>query len=420
MFDYALRRLERRQKGFRPEPEECLQNSEDEGTEKCREKDDSHPSNKTATSKKHPTARKSTGGIPKTTASKSTGGIPKATARKSTGGVCKATAFETPNATSTPIGIPKPIIKPRSASRGRRDHSTDFPETMEELWLPHKGVAPPKPGKNTALHSVKLIPWGGEVSYGGKRYSIGNTCNVDNQLQILYTMYKLHNTVHQYLNTSSQSALGTTAGILRGIFYSIEEEDWTLAREQTLFNLMNLTPAYVQTGDLFESEQRFLDAVAGLVPLKQHIICSNPKCVIAGTSDVTPLNGFVARSPELFELFLNTTNNKPQCESCYKQGSSTTSFSWGRYGAPPIFGYPLAQHNYDVLTTEAMIPDHQVILGERYEVVAYTVLQRAHFLTVFLYNGKRYIYDGLSAESIKPWRPFPGDHRVSTIWLKLT
>jgi len=225
----------------------------------------------------------------------------------------------------------------RSTEFTSKGGNPDFPLKSAESWKRNcKNV----PASRSPLHSVTLIPYGGNIRYRGGIIELNNTCNIDNQLQIIYTLYTLHPVVGDYLGRLTADSLA--AGLLLRIFSAIDKKQWSIAREITLFQLMKLQPQVNsdQEWSLFDSEERFLTSIEELTKVKQHHQCTNKACIIPREALISTVQGLVVTSPQCFEEKFNTKQTLAKCEGCNK-GRSTTWLSWPPSGPPLLLPYAL-------------------------------------------------------------------------------
>jgi len=142
-----------------------------------------------------------------------------------------------------------------------------------ESWRNLKPRAP-HPGKKvlSVLHAIPIIPWGGGVTYNSKSYNIFNTCNLDNQMQILYMLYKLFSTCASYIQKFATTGSEVAGELLRS-FDLLNKKKFNDCRTSIFVNVMNTSLAQLRTGDMYGSEQSFLDKISFLVTCLQYRIC---------------------------------------------------------------------------------------------------------------------------------------------------
>jgi len=303
----------------------------------------------------------------------------------------------------------------KKKGKNSRGGNPDFPADSYEQWEKNSS-SQPKEG-HSVINSINLLPYGGQIMHRNTQIRILNSCSVDNQIQILYTVYNLYPTVAQFLKQLHE-ADNLTAGVILRIFASLDHKKYAQAKEIALLQLLRLKPvidAELNGWNLFDSEDRVLMSISDLAKIRQHYECTNPICNISGETVIAFSASMVLHSPlELEEMFNNSQTNKC-CEGCNK-GQSSKWISWLRSGAPILLRFALVDTR-DRGATEDMIPIFYNLLGERYLVKAYTVHIRDHFTTVFKHDSKMYIYDGLTHNSLKRYYTLPSGHRISTVWL---
>lgn len=222
-----------------------------------------------------------------------------------------------------------------------------------------------------------------------------NTCNIDNVLrviiilyldfesnsnsigllQILFVMHSIDRRVRSHIKRFN--VLETPKGIhLMRILSHIEKEEFKEARKITLVNLMELNLSSLQNGDLFNSEEKFLESIHFLVEFEQTYMCPN-NCHLSRTVVASPMDLSI-RSPNLFALML-TTEKESGCDNCSNPDRredgpmAKTTFSWSDSGPPPFLCYAVAYGGNDYPPTEFEVPLAEIILGVKYKLFSYTV-----------------------------------------------
>jgi hypothetical protein len=62
-------------------------------------------------------------------------------------------------------------------------------EKYKEVWGQKKDKGFSRQAKTSALSFMYLIPWWGEIEHNGKSIEITNTYQIDNHIQIIYSLY---------------------------------------------------------------------------------------------------------------------------------------------------------------------------------------------------------------------------------------
>jgi len=141
---------------------------------------------------------------------------------------------------------------------------------------------------HAAINSVTLLPYGGHISYRDSSIKILNSCSLDNQMQIIYTLNHLYPTVAQFFQ-QLENADNLAAGILRRMITFIDQKRFAVAKGVVLLELMRLqTAIYSQFNawNLFESEDRVLCLISDIFKVRQHLSCTYSRCNISGESVV--------------------------------------------------------------------------------------------------------------------------------------
>ncbi|OXA49610.1 CXXC-type zinc finger protein 1 [Folsomia candida] len=292
----------------------------------------------------------------------------------------------------------------------------EVPESQKESWRPKKSKPPPSGIQQTELHHLNRIPWGGFYMFEGKKVSATNTCAIDCQLQIIYTMYKIFPDVREQIK--SYATQGNFAGtILARIFGLLDNESFDEARGLTLKKLMNYSPAILESGDFFDSEEKFLDAIRTLVPIVRRKRCKNSMCNLHDKADQYATEFFVSNLLEAKTKF-NRQIIKCVAGSCKGKFNCEIWYKWPEFGPSAFLTYsvPLPQGNHVFVENDILMRHNMV--DEAFKVFAYSVRRGgAHFYVVFCYNRKKFIYDGLTAGRLLEFKPAPKGHSVSTVWL---
>jgi hypothetical protein len=66
------------------------------------------------------------------------------------------------------------------------------PGRSQESWRDRRNKGPINRSQEAALHSIDRIPYGGSIKLKGVTIHLHNTCNIDNMMQILYSLYKVY------------------------------------------------------------------------------------------------------------------------------------------------------------------------------------------------------------------------------------
>jgi hypothetical protein len=76
------------------------------------------------------------------------------------------------------------------------------PEKAQEMWGDKNNSQPKRKKEESYFHTVPRIPYGGEITFpkSGNKISLHNTCNIDNILQVIFTLYRTHDPSKEYIN----------------------------------------------------------------------------------------------------------------------------------------------------------------------------------------------------------------------------
>jgi len=286
------------------------------------------------------------------------------------------------------------------------------PERSREQWGKKKGKKLPSKIEGL-LEDLPRIPYGGSFVHNGCNVILRNTCNIDNVIQILFTLYKINKATGIWLHRLAQERDSACYFLLRA-FRHLDSSEWAAARKIILVNLLKVGGAELEDGDLYESEDRILQQLGDLFIVVKNITCKNPNCRLPKQIDICPMRDAPVSLPAMIEEAFYCQKTFKKCYLCSYQGL-TEKQQWPAIGPPPFFCYYLNQ--VENVCKEEHLLVSQKILGVEFDLFAYTVLENNHYTTVFLFEGKRYIYNGLKNKTLIKYRPSGPNHSVSTVWL---
>lgn len=263
-----------------------------------------------------------------------------------------------------------------------------MPSSQTEKFKKQKGLNLPPRMTFTALHSLPRLPYGGVIEINGEAVHIHNTCNIDSCLTAVYYLYKTDPATKQYIEKIPESLF------LINAFRAMDREYWSRAREIIFNKMLELHPSLLADNNLFGSETRFLSTISFLITVKQIVTCSNEACPLESVMDLSPFNDFVVNKP------VDITSNYRMGRSAICDGCGWTCRISHRWAGTctPFFCYPIAlgedkeretEEEETQSIVEDMVPSAQKILGDQFNVFAYTVYQAGHFTCVFKVKEKK-------------------------------
>jgi len=75
----------------------------------------------------------------------------------------------------------------------------------------------------------------------------------------------------------------------------------------------------------------------------------------------------------------------------------------------------LAHGGSNSATEKDVLSQHKV-MGQKFELFAYTIQHSSHFYAVIRFAGKKFIYDGARSEKLHAFVPVPPRSKLSTVW----
>lgn len=268
------------------------------------------------------------------------------------------------------------------------------------------------------IQGVKRIPWGGKLQFRNKEVSLDNSCSVDNPLQIMYTLYKLHNGTHDYIKEFSEQNVLNSRSLVNA-FGCIDQGRYNDAKQTILIDVLGYNPHSLRA-DLFGGEERFLKAIKYFMKSYCFRDCQNASCNLNGRTDFYISEGNLATTLDDLTLVYNGTQDDPDCEGCH--GPTRKRYEWAERGPPPfvavVFFQDFDEDGMVVPTPQRFpqVPNVQTIMGTKYKPFAVTVYKDAHFTTIFRYNKTCYMYDGKEPQKLyKAFLPEPSAV-LNTAW----
>lgn len=216
------------------------------------------------------------------------------------------------------------------------ESSSKFPETASENWKAKKQKPPPTSNTQTPLHSIYRLPYGGDISVHGKEVkNLYNTCAIDTQMQILYTMTKMFKDVDDFLWRHHESE---NVKALYRVFEMMDGNNGKLAKQFLLENFLKIEPKVLLSKNLFGSEGRFLDCMSNVIRLTIFRKCENTNCVLPQAEEVYPLSTFYFSDADDFAFKYNVRRLKTcSSGSCKRlKANCQVWYDWPSEGAPPF------------------------------------------------------------------------------------
>jgi len=229
-------------------------------------------------------------------------------------------------------------------------------------------------------------------------------------------IFKLFPNCASYIRNFSETGSPLAADIITS-FQLWNAKKFDECRAIILLDVMKIPYTQIVKGDIYGSEQTFLDAISSFVTCLQYRHCTGVKCPLPPISNVYPSKDFVIRSPRMLEVIYSGKTSSALCDGC-KTPNCETSFNWPTTGCPPFFMYSIA-HGTGTTAVEGDVMPKHTIMGKKYSLFAYTVKSGDHFYAVLNYKGKKYVYDGMNADEILSFRSAPPGHKLSTVWCTL-
>ncbi|CAG7832142.1 unnamed protein product, partial [Allacma fusca] len=204
-------------------------------------------------------------------------------------------------------------------------------------------------------------------------------------------------------------------------------------RAQLLWVLRVLRLPVQECLDMLETERD--NGTKPLKPLfrviEQHSRCQNLDCPDSAQTKLKliSLAEIIARDPGDLRQQLQNGSVKPSaCKIC-QRGCAITYRLANANAPPPILVYTCnsLHQSFDAgnatwsnYSQESLLALDQTIMGNAYKVASYTVHTGNHYFAVLIFNGKKYVYDGMrkKLENRENYN-CPGERAISSVWLAL-
>jgi hypothetical protein len=209
--------------------------------------------------------------------------------------------------------------------------------------------------------------------------NVVNTCSFDNQLQILYVLYKVHGATKEYLNNMVAVQDPVAKQIVK-IFRAIDICDFNEAKRRWIVNVVGKSPSAYGVTDMYDSEEEFVRHTKHFVRMLEIRICNNKKCRNENANKevtVYPSADWVVRTPALFTMYCNVIRHGGRCEYCNTKGLEI-ALKMPDDG-PPHFMLFVIPNVGSKATSDKDVPKEYKVLGYKYYVVAYTMFNSDHF-----------------------------------------
>jgi len=303
----------------------------------------------------------------------------------------------------------RPSTTPTTTPTGRNQSHT-IPEREHESWRASGNAPPPRRLVPNPIEMCNLVPSGGTIRLNGVSYVLSNTCNFDSVLQVLYCLLNTHPTAKAYIQKLSQSNVQKAATVLT-IYKHLTNGNYDAAKVVTVLNLLDLTTDKFNDGNMYGSEERFLNKIAHFIGIVQSSSCTNANCPLEKSDTVYPMKDMILQTPnDAVNIFNSGVTG--DCQGCSSKNVNT-AYKWTSSGAPPFFVFPIT-NTRDV--SEKEISFSQEFMRVSFNLFAYTVHLNDHFQAVIIWGKKKYLYNGSTEPVLSPHKQFNQDHRVSTVW----
>ncbi len=293
------------------------------------------------------------------------------------------------------------------------------PESQKDIW---KGKKKKQPKSESVVDSfdVPLVHWGGKVKINDTIIVIGNSCAMDTTCQILLAMYKKNLRFKEFLDTAAHDQtkekyiLQTLLCFLKG------ESDG--AKTCWLTEALGLTQGVISSKEFYSEAEYGWKALEQWFPIKRNYWCSNEDCV--GFQD---REFWIAENVTLLDLhpfsvdhFLTMVNGEIfagyKCTQCLSRMKTDVTFE---FEDMPFIFYGVNENGHGK-SREDFLRYTQKIKGVTYKVFAYTVLLNegkpsAHFVTKFVLNYKKIVYNGLDNNPVS--QGLKTNEIVTSVWL---
>jgi hypothetical protein len=309
--------------------------------------------------------------------------------------------------------------EPSDNSENDNDSETDQrarPEVASETWKDKHNSQPKTTKEESYLHAIPRMPYGGAISFTqtGRTVTLRNTCNIDNILQIFFTLFRTNDSIKEFLALLNEFQVTHSAQMLT-IFRHMERGDWNLARKIAVVHIMEMTENELTKagGNMYNSEEFFLKCISHFLTVVQSIDCPNSKCKVPKESVLFPMKDIIIRTPSELAEIMKVDATQTVCAGC-NCNQTEIRYSWPDGTSPPMFCFPIAQVEGEYVTEDMVVSTYNLI-DVKYEIFAYTVNYNDHYSAVFVLKNKKYIYDGTKSDNLHKHIPFGTGHKISTV-----
>lgn len=289
------------------------------------------------------------------------------------------------------------------------------PEFAEEKFKPE----PRRVGATVPATFLTLMPrirWGGAFKYRDVAYKIINSCPLDNFLQIFYALYEHNDKGRKFVDNQSDPAmqvLKESIGFIKAEKFATAKAHWLIYTGETDNPLAKFLTRDGRL-DLYECQSELSwKKIYKCFPIFQVSWCATKNCPMNETRNkkVVLVDSLIRNHIEkTISLFNNPYEAVRKCDFCGQQSrqkilefldpSPDVLFyecqGWASIQMPKL-GKKVVPNAFVPTCLEEDMTLEQTFGGIIYDVFAYTLRDnsRNHFITVFVENGRKIMYDGL-------------------------